>query len=118
MRHRQTRHTDISPDVRQKVIERDKHCIFCGTTSSLQVAHFISRAHGGLGIPQNLALLCQSCHMKYDGVKRAEMKVYFAKYLRDKYENWEVEKLVYDKYKNQDKSVQEKMNEIKRYSEG
>jgi 5-methylcytosine-specific restriction endonuclease McrA len=61
---------DISPKVRKEVLERDNHqCIICGTNQNLQIAHYVSRARLGLGIPQNLAVMCASCHYQMDNGK-------------------------------------------------
>lgn len=90
---------DISPKVRQEVIERDKCCIICGRYTCLQVAHYISRARGGLGIPQNLGLMCVSCHGEYDNGKlHTEIKKAFSDYLKAHYPEWDEEKLIYKKW--------------------
>jgi hypothetical protein len=58
----------ISKKVRQEVLERDNHqCVVCGTRYHLTLAHvFYSRAHAGLGVKENLATLCMSCHHLID----------------------------------------------------
>lgn len=58
--------TEIKAKTRKEVIERDKHCVICGSHQMLTIAHYISRANGGLGIKENLVLLCMTCHMKLD----------------------------------------------------
>jgi len=64
---------DTSFGMRQKLRLRDKCCINCFTTNHLTVAHYVSRAQGGLGIPENLVTLCVACHRAYDqGKDRAE----------------------------------------------
>ena len=90
---------DISPKVRQEVIERDKCCIVCGRYTCLQVAHYISRARGGLGVPQNLGLMCVDCHSAYDNSHRhKEIKALFEEYLKSHYEDWNEQDLIYRKY--------------------
>lgn len=65
-----SRACDISPGVRKKVLRRDgERCILCGKRQGLQIAHYISRARLGLGIPENLVTLCALCHFEYDNGK-------------------------------------------------
>ena len=90
---------DISPKVRQEVIDRDKCCIICGRYSGLQVAHYISRARGGLGIPQNLGLMCVACHTEYDNGKfHKETEKAFREHLSAHYDNWDKKDLIYKKW--------------------
>ena len=49
--HHRTKACSITKKVKMIVYERDEGlCIFCGKPGS-PVAHVISRAHGGLGVP-------------------------------------------------------------------
>lgn len=91
---------DISPKVRQEVLERDNHqCIICGSNQNLQIAHYISRGRLGLGIPQNLGVMCVSCHYSYDNGKfHKEVKKEFEDYLKAHYEDWNEKDLVYKKW--------------------
>ena len=58
---------DIPPAVKAKVWERDGgRCILCLSPEASPNAHYISRAHGGLGIPENIVTLCRRCHEQYD----------------------------------------------------
>jgi len=84
-------HTDISVKARKAVHIRDGgRCVYCGRTDKpIELAHFISRARGGLGIPQNLVSLCIDCHYDYDGSKHREMRPYLEWYLKSKYSNWD-----------------------------
>jgi len=68
---------DITPKVRQHVMERDGgRCINCGKTYMLTIAHvYVSRAHGGKGIPTNLAVLCMKCHGKLDNGRKHESMI-------------------------------------------
>jgi len=91
---------DISPKVRQEVVERDnRQCFICGANQNLQIAHYISRARLGLGIPQNLAVMCAKCHFDYDNGKfHNEIKNLFKEHLSACYEGWNEKDLIYKKY--------------------
>jgi 5-methylcytosine-specific restriction endonuclease McrA len=91
---------DISLKVRKEVLERDSHqCIICGTSYGLQIAHYISRARGGLGKPENLATMCVSCHFQFDNGKvHNEIKKAFTEHLKAHYEDWNKENLIYKKW--------------------
>lgn len=98
---RMSKACDISPKVRIKVIARDNcECIICRRFSPLQVAHYIGRAQGGLGIEQNLVTLCAYCHADYDnGKHRADYGEYIRNYLKWTYEDWNEDDLVFKKWK-------------------
>ena len=98
--HRQTKAVDIPPAVKQSVWDRDGgQCILCHSVFASPNAHYISRAHGGLGIPENIVTLCMACHDRYDnGTGGVYMKEEIAKYLRTCYPDWDEERLVYRKY--------------------
>ena len=84
--NKRTQATSISTKVRQTVIARDKHCIFCGSHQMLSVAHYIPRSKGGKGIEQNLALACMPCHMRLDqSVYRKEVLAIMERYLISHY---------------------------------
>jgi 5-methylcytosine-specific restriction endonuclease McrA len=53
-------------ELKKYILERDKWCLFCGTTSRLTPAHFKRRSQGGHDAPNNLFCACQSCHDKFD----------------------------------------------------
>lgn len=92
---------DISPAVRKEVMERDEgRCIICCTTQDIQIAHFISRARLGLGIPHNLACMCLKCHGEMDNGKyHVEYKNVFKMHLQAKYDDWDESKLTYKKWR-------------------
>lgn len=97
---KRSRACDISPRVRARVYARDCECIICHSTNILQVAHYIGRAQGGLGIEENLVLLCAECHTRYDnGDKRREYGEFIKSYLTWNYPNWDEKDLVYDKWR-------------------
>jgi 5-methylcytosine-specific restriction endonuclease McrA len=91
---------DISPKVRQEVLERDhRSCIVCGSYNNLQIAHYISRGRLGLGIPENLAVMCAQCHFNYDNGKyHNEIKKLFVEHLSAHYKEWNEENLIYKKW--------------------
>ena len=97
--HYQTRKKAISPEVKQAVYERDGgQCVICGKRG-LPNAHFISRAHGGLGVEQNIVTLCRECHDRYDNsIHRKAIREVLRAYLKSKYPEWDEEKLNYHKY--------------------
>ena len=100
MASKRSRACDISPKVRKEVLERDKKCIICGATYGLQIAHYISRARGGLGIPQNLGAMCVKCHGEMDNGKyHKEHQNAFREHLKAHYEGWNEKELYYDKWK-------------------
>lgn len=92
---------DISPAVRREVMDRDGgRCIICGSMQGIQIAHYISRARLGLGIPQNLACLCHICHFDYDNGKlHFEIKTAFKGHLQANYDHWDESELTYKKWR-------------------
>jgi 5-methylcytosine-specific restriction endonuclease McrA len=93
-------HTQIDRWTYKRVRERDGGCcILCGRPWYLQCAHYIGRAQGGKGIPQNLVMLCAKCHQDYDnGAMRNDYGMAIRDYLKSWYPNWNEADLVYDKY--------------------
>ena len=74
-------------------------CIYCGHPGNPE-AHFISRAKGGLGVPENILTLCRPCHDKFDfgpRVQREGMREFFREYLMNIYPEWDETKLIYHK---------------------
>lgn len=100
MASKRSKACDISPTVRQEVVERDNcQCIVCGSNQYLQIAHYISRGRLGLGIPKNLGVMCIHCHMAFDNGKRHnEIKEIFQEYLKSHYPGWDEKDLVYKKW--------------------
>lgn len=93
------KNTDIDNRSRNEVHERDRRrCVYCGRTNKpIELAHFISRAKGGKGIPQNLLSLCIDCHRKFDGEYRQEMREFLESYLISAYPRWNEEEITYRK---------------------
>lgn len=113
MKSKRTKACDISPKVRHEVHQRDGGCIFCQANKFMppegefitslgviQIMHFVPRAQGGLGIPENLAEGCVWHHTLLDNGKgtREEMLRIFESYLRLNYPNWNREKLIFNKW--------------------
>lgn len=90
---------DITKAVKEKVFERDGYCVFCGNPNASPNAHFISRAHNGKGIEENILTLCSACHKRYDQTAdRKQMREFFREYLQSKYEGWNEDNLIYKKF--------------------
>lgn len=100
MASKRSKACDISPKVRKEVLERDGHrCIICGSNYRLQIAHYISRARGGLGKPENLATMCIFCHFQMDnGQFHKELQKCVREHLKAHYEDWDESKLTYSKW--------------------
>lgn len=107
MKSKRAKACDISHKVKERVWERDGgRCVICGNRVNVMPnAHYISRAHGGLGIEQNVVTLCtcltdNKCHHRYDNgtaEERASIKERIAEYLRGIYPDWDEADLVYKK---------------------
>jgi len=99
--HRRTKACAIPKDVKQRVYERDKgRCIFCGAPG-LPEAHVISRAHGGMGIEQNIVTVCRNCHERMDnGIMRSAYQKAAVEYLQLIYPGWRKEDVIFDKYRD------------------
>lgn len=93
---------DISPKVRDEVLNRDKQCVVCGSRSTLTIAHvFINRSHGGLGVKENLCVLCIKCHHDFDnGFKQdsERIKDLVQSYMHKLYEI-DIQSLKYNKWR-------------------
>lgn len=99
----QREHTRVSKKVRDEVLERDGYkCISCGTTHQLSIAHvFINRSHGGLGVKENLCVLCMTCHHQMDNGKTHEqeyMRHLVQMYMIDKHGKINTKRLKYNKW--------------------
>ena len=104
-----TKARDFDRKAKEAISERDSIdgwpcCINCGRPApqgrptEFSNAHYISRAQGGLGIPENGLTLCQQCHMRYDqSTHRQEMRAFFREYLESKYPDWNEDELIYRK---------------------
>ena len=107
-----TKARDFDQNAKTAISERDSIdgwpcCINCGRPApqgrptAFSNAHFISRAQGGLGIPENGLTLCHECHRKYDQTTaRKEMREFFREYLKSKYQDLDESKLYYRRNEN------------------
>ena len=115
--NKRTKALQYTKETAYKVAERDNHeCLFCKMGYHLEginksglgsivydIAHFINRSQGGLGIEENLVLLCRYHHTLLDnGNKglRPEMLSIMEEYLKSLYKDWNKDKLVYRKWNN------------------
>lgn len=98
--HKRTKALSISKKVKEIVFDRDGgHCVLCKKRGD-PVAHYISRAQGGLGIEQNIVTLCAACHAAYDNSdQRPFLREHIREYLERKYPDFTDDMRVYKKYK-------------------
>ena len=96
--HKETKAKQIPYAVKRAVWRRDHgECILCHSPGT-PVAHFISRAQGGLGIEENIVTLCDHCHRRFDQSEgRAKTKEMIRQYLKRQYPDWDESKLYYRK---------------------
>ncbi len=102
MKSKRTKALSISPKVRQAVIERHNgRCLLCGDVGT-DIAHYLSRgAQGGLGIEQNLVLLCRDCHFRLDQTtERKSLLIAVKHYLEAIYPGFRDEDRRYDKWRS------------------
>ena len=102
-----TKARDFGRKAKEAISERDSIdgwpcCVNCGAAAPAALAwsnaHFISRAQGGLGIPENGLTLCPVCHNRYDQTTdRSRLRAFFREYLMRKYPDWDEERLYYRK---------------------
>lgn len=101
MKSKRSKACDISKETKIKVWERDKGCVFCGTTQAFPNMHYIPRSKGGLGIEENILTGCMDCHRKFDfgtAEERLDFKWQARQYLKSKYPDWNEENLYYRKW--------------------
>ena len=91
--------------MRREIKERDRNkCIFCSLLGSSgfppsQIAHYVGRAQGGLGIAKNGAFVCVKHHMELDnGTYGKDLKEFYRDYLKSRYEDWNEQDLIYNKW--------------------
>ena len=99
MKSKRSKCCDIPMNVKKAVWERDCYnCIYCGNPQAMPNAHYISRAHGGLGIEKNIVTLCQKCHDIYDHSSlRPKFREYIKNYLQRMYQEWDEKDLIFKK---------------------
>lgn len=108
MKTKRSKATDIPMSVKQKVFKRDNECcVICGNNYNVMPnAHYIPRSKGGLGIEENIFTACtrlteNDCHYKFDNgtqKEKTKLKKRIRDYLKEKYPNWNEEKLYYKKH--------------------
>lgn len=60
---RKGRNRSIAPEARAQIFDRDGwRCQFCGSMRNLEIHHLRYRSHQGEHGPENLIVLCASCH--------------------------------------------------------
>ena len=79
-RSNRTKACDFSKKERVAIEERDSIdgqscCINCGSPYHIQLAHYIGRALGGLGIKENAVCLCADCHHALDQGADSEKRI-------------------------------------------
>lgn len=102
-KHKQTKKTEITKNVKEAVWNRDKRkCIFCNKEVPMFYAnaHLVPRSSGGLGIEENIFTACEDCHREQDnGLNSKEYDLVAENYLKSIYgEIWDKRNLVYRKY--------------------
>ena len=97
---KRTKACEIKPKVREEVEKRDFHCcVFCGSTNARGEAHIVRRSQGGLGIPENIVTVCRPCHSQMDNGQATKLfRAKAEEYLKSKYPDWDIKKLVYNKW--------------------
>lgn len=97
---KQTRARRASKKTRLEVYERDGgKCIICGRHTNLTLAHYISRAHNGLGIKENLGTVCIYCHHEMDHTSKRQKKLEeFRIYLDSHYPDFPDEERVWKRW--------------------
>jgi len=101
--NKRTKDLNATRSVRVAVYERDSWdgtpcCVTCGRPGEHDLAHYVPRSLGGLGIPENLVNLCRTCHMATDqSAARQNMLRQIREYLQRKHFGWNVSDLVYKK---------------------
>jgi len=91
--------TKITKKVYEKVLDRDKSCRICGGNSWLVCHHIIPRSRLGVGVEENLIMLCNFCHL----ICHQDMKKWTNKLLQSQeliYGTIDIEQLKYNKRRN------------------
>jgi len=107
MKNKRKQALKISAETYNKVYERDGNCVLCkilgehpkvklakekGLPVLYQCHHFIPKSRLGMGIEENLVMLCY-----YHHAEEAKYRKELENYLKNKYENWNEEDLIFKK---------------------
>lgn len=105
--HKSTKAQDFTKAAKEAIADRDSFdgwpcCVNCGRAAPERLAwsnaHYISRAQGGLGAPENGLTLCPQCHARYDqSADRERLRAWFRQYLAERHPGWDEEKLYWRK---------------------
>lgn len=97
--NKRTKALAISNKVKIAVNERDWGlCVYCKRPGNPD-SHYIRRSQGGLGIPENICVMCQDCHRAYDNYEplRDGIKAAAERNFKKHYPDWNPEDLIYRK---------------------
>ena len=95
--NRRKKACSISKEVWNEVYYRDYGCIIC-RTQNVQCHHFIPRSQGGLGIKENLVMLCVKHHNAiHSSNYTKELKEHCKTYLTGLYGELDINDLKYKK---------------------
>lgn len=110
MRSKQLKAKTFTQATKKEILSRDGGCIFCRAgrwpvnndigREIYDIAHIVNKSQGGLGIEENGVTACRNHHQQLDnGNKgwRSEMQAYIEEYMRQQYEDWNRDRLVYRK---------------------
>lgn len=106
-RNKKRKALKISNETYNKVYNRDTGCVLCktigihpkvqkrveqGLPTVLECHHFVSRGKLGMGIEENLVMLCK-CHHQEESTHRSDIE----NYLKSQYDNWNKKDLIFNK---------------------
>ena len=91
--------TLIPKPIRHNVLVRDKgRCIVCGSMHQLECHHLVPRSLGGMGVENNLLMLCKTHHSElHNGV--GDINIIVRSYMEQTYEDITDKDRKYDKWK-------------------
>lgn len=110
-----TRNRKLQFDTKTKqlIMQRDIMCLFCRQQYHMSsskaeygclipdIAHYINKSAGGLGIPENGVLLCRYHHQLLDNGNKGLREDFLNRmreYLMSIYPDWDESRLYYRKY--------------------
>lgn len=97
------KHTRINSNVYETVLARDnKQCVICGSNRNLHAHHYIYRSHLGLGIEENLVMICKRCHINVHERDDGTLKNKLKKHLDKHYPEFSDEQRKYNKFRKEE----------------